>query len=110
MTKLRFTKRFARQEYLNECKMEEVKKIMKLRLNMVELKANFKGKYSDTLCPACKMEEETTEHALRCTVYQDITQHSLQPGLLTEKMDQMEWTRKACDVYEQIEEARKWLL
>ena len=29
---------------------------------MVELKANFKGKYEDNLCPACKEAEETTEH------------------------------------------------
>ena len=110
MTKLRFTKNFERQEYLNQCRMEEVKKIMKMRLNMVELKANFKGKYGDTLCPACKMDEETTEHVLVYPVYQDITQHSLQPDQLTEKMSQLEWTKKACEVYEQIEDARKWLL
>ena len=110
MTKLRFAKSFARQNYLDECRMEEVKKIMKLRLNMVELKANFKGKYENTMCPACNKAEETTEHVIVCPEYQYITQHSLETSNITEKMNDLEWLKKASQVYEQIEETRKWLL
>merc|ERR1711872_860792 len=43
MTKLRFFRQFKRQEYVKECKIETVRKIMQMRSNMVEIKANFKG-------------------------------------------------------------------
>ena len=66
MKKLRFTNTEGKQNYLDQCKMEQVKKIMKMRLNMTELKGNYKGKYQDTVCPACEKEEETTEHVIRC--------------------------------------------
>ena len=84
--------------------------IMKIRLNMVELKANFKGKYEDDICPACKETEETTEHVIACQEYQYITQHSLDVRQLPEKMDNIKWLKEASIVYEQIEEAREWLL
>ena len=109
-TKLRFVKTFARKSYIQECRMEEVKRIMKMRLNMVELKANFRGKYDNNLCPACKMAEETTEHVIACQEYQYITQHSLDFRQLSEKMDDIKWLKEASVVYEQIEEAREWLL
>ena len=81
-----------------------------MRLNMVELKANFRGKYDNNLCPACKMAEETTEHVIACQEYQYITQHSLDFRQLSEKMDDIKWLKEASVVYEQIEEAREWLL
>ena len=65
MTKLRFIKDTERKDYLMECEMREVKEIMKLRLNMTELKANFCGKYLDRICPACGKENETTEHVIQ---------------------------------------------
>ena len=109
-TKLRFTENFGRQEYLKECRMEEVKRIMKVRLNMVDLKANYKGMYEDTLCPACKIAEETTEHVILCPDYKAITQHTLVVEQIQEQMNDINWIREAYKVYEQIEETRKWLL
>jgi len=44
MTKLRFIKEFKKQEYVEKCQTVVVKQIMKVRLNMVELKANCRGK------------------------------------------------------------------
>jgi hypothetical protein len=110
MTKLRFTSGFERQKYVQECRMEKVRKIMQMRLNMTEVKANFKGKYKDTLCSACKKDEETTEHVIECEEYRKITGHTLETKQLKEAMDNLEWLEKACEVYEQIEEARKWLI
>ena len=111
MTKLRFTRQFGRQEYINKCSMSKVKKIMDMRLNMIELKTNFKGKYSDTLCPACGKEEETTEHVIQCPEYQEIVGHNLKiPQEIKESMNRMEWLEEACEVYNQIEETRKWLV
>ena len=111
MTKLRFTRSFKRQEYVKVCSMAKVKKIMNLRLNMTELKANFRGKYDDNLCPACGMEEETTEHVISCSEYQQLTGHSLKTTHgLKEAMNSIKWLEEACEVYEQIEDTRKWLL
>ena len=33
---------------------------------MVEVKANYKGKYETYECDLCKEEEETQEHLLKC--------------------------------------------
>ena len=111
MTKLRFTQSFEKQSYIKDCPMAKVKKIMKLKLNMVDLKANFKGKYRDVLCPACGVEEETTEHVLTCEEYKKLTGHTLKkPSNWMEKMNDTEWLLEACEVYEQIEEVRSWLV
>jgi hypothetical protein len=77
MTKLRFIKDAQQKEYLKECRMEEVKKIMQVRLNMTELKPNFIGEYRDRTCPACEREEETTEHVMVCSVYKELLGHQL---------------------------------
>ena len=106
MTKLRFTTKFQRQRYVTECRMEKVKKIMKMRLNMVELKANFKGKYEDTTCAACRKAVETTEHVIECEEYRKITGHSLKQM----EWDNLAWLEEACEVYEQIEEVRNWII
>ena len=36
---------------------------------MMKLKSNYKGLGKDALRPACKAEEETTEHVFNCTAY-----------------------------------------
>lgn len=83
--------------------------------NMIELKRNFKGKYDNTICPACEKEEETTEHVIRCKEYQRLTQHTLVEGEedefnLPDKIDNVAWLIKAGEGLEKIEETRKWLL
>ena len=43
--------------------------IMKLRLNMIDVKCNYKGKYkNDLICPVCKIENDTTEHLFECNI------------------------------------------
>ena len=42
---------------------------MRVRLNMMKLKSNYKGLGKDVSCPAFKAEEETTEHVFNCTSY-----------------------------------------
>ena len=111
MTKLRFTNEFGKKNYLEEERMEKVKEIMKLRLNMIDLKANFKGKYTDTTCPACEEDVETTEHVIQCNEYRRIIGHSI---VITESiehsMKDTKWLVEASKVYQQIEEIRKWLV
>ena len=34
---------------------------------MLDVKCNYRGKYSDVLCPCCKLEEDTQQHLLVCS-------------------------------------------
>ena len=91
--------------------MEKVKSIMRVRLNMVEVKANFKGKYPDIKCTACKQEEETTEHVIKCLEYKRLIGHSIKiENTVEESMQKADWLIEASEVFERIEETRKWLL
>ena len=112
MKKLRFTNTTGRQEYMETCSMSQVKKILELRLNMTELKANYRGKYTDAVCPACQAEEETTEHVIQCPEYKRLVGHKLDEGEkpLSSKMNDLQWLKEAANVFQKIEETRKWLL
>ena len=43
-----------------------VKNILKLRLNMFELKCNYKGVRRSETCDLCKKAKDTTEHLFEC--------------------------------------------
>ena len=46
---------------------EDTIEMMKLRLNMIEVKCNYKGMYKNNLrCDVCKSSDDTTEHILQC--------------------------------------------
>ena len=111
LTKLRFTGEFGKKEYVENGQMRDVKEITKLRLNMCELKSNFKGKYRDETCPACGEEKETTKHVIRCEEYRRLTGHNLHSIEPVEQlMNNTGWLIEASKVYQQIEEIRKWLV
>ena len=61
------------EEYIKQLNMREVATILKLKLNMVETKANFPNKYDDRMCIMCKREEETTEHLFKCETYRRLS-------------------------------------
>ena len=70
MTKLRFINTsFVQESYITNTTSDMCRSIMRVRLNMMKLKSNYKGLGKDVLCPACKAEEETTEHVFNCTAY-----------------------------------------
>ena len=58
--------KWERKEYTEQCKGDVVKDIIKIRLYMWDLKKNYKKEEEQPLCPLCKIEEDTTEHVLRC--------------------------------------------
>ena len=66
MTKLRFTEGNGRKEYLEKLKTKEALTMLKTRLNMLEVKCNYKSKYVDLTCELCSEEEDRTEHLFRC--------------------------------------------
>ena len=109
-TKGRFQVDFGKKEYL-DLPMCEAKEIMKIRLNMTETKANFKGKYNDLTCPACMKENETTEHLICCPVYKRITGHSLNTNKpVIELFNNTAWLRETNKVFKMIDTARKFLI
>ena len=104
-TKLRFqrNKRFQREEYVEQCNADMVRRIMKIRLNMAECKSNFKGKYSDTTCLLCN-EEETTEHLFNCEYYKQYS--GTYSGMEELKIESTEWLIKAAVKMDVIQELR----
>ena len=63
-------KEIAMQDYLKSNKEVISKKqaqlIFKLRCKVTGVKMNMKGNYNDLNCRACKMEEESQSHILKC--------------------------------------------
>ena len=106
MTKLRFVDKFEKKDYICRCNMAVVKRIMTMRLNMVEVKRNFRAKYNNMMCPACGDEEETTEHVILCHEYKRIVGHNIDRI----DMNDLQWQIEASRVYKNIEETRRWLV
>jgi hypothetical protein len=50
----------------NNISVQEAKFLFTLRARMLDLKCNYRGKYSEVNCPCCKLEEDTQQHLLSC--------------------------------------------
>ena len=92
------------EEYVQNCDAELVQRIMKIRLNMVECKCNYKGKYSDTICMACD-KEETTEHLFECHHYRQYS--GLHSELEKIDIESTQWLIKAARKMDVIQELRE---
>ena len=70
-TKLRFIEVYERKDYF-EGELKSIIALLKVRLNMVESKCNFKGRYGNNLgCELCGLED-TTEHIFECVKLNEI--------------------------------------
>ena len=58
--------KWGRKEYIKESNSGTIKDIIKIRLHMWELKANYERKGLDNRCPMCQSKEDTTKHVLEC--------------------------------------------
>ena len=97
MKKLRFVKPGYEQPYLKECTIEEARMVMKVRLNMIETRMNYKRKGEETICRRCGIEDETTEHVLKCRG-EEFTE---------ERLEDVVWWRKVWTIYKMIDEEHK---
>ena len=62
-------KKLMMQNYL-ETKLQsrqEAKFLFALRCRMIDVKVNYKNKYSDNICPCCHVEVDDQEHLLSCS-------------------------------------------
>ena len=83
---------------------EECKNILKIRLNMVNARANYKGTYGgDTKCRACKTEEETTEHLIDCEQYKRLVGCSRNMDVMTENIEELKQLTEYVDKGGKIE-------
>ena len=98
--KLRFIKPGKEQEYLKEgrCSSKETADIMKIRLNMIWTRSNFKHKNRNTVCRKCGKEEETTEHVLECQGGEEFDE---------DRVEDVEWLKKVMKTYKQIDVMNK---
>ena len=66
-------RKLAIQSYLvgTDASTLESKFLFALRCRMVDLKANFRNKYGDNICPCCQDNEDTQEHLLHCEMLQE---------------------------------------
>ena len=59
---------FGMQDYLqpNASSIQESKFLFMLRCRMIDVRCNYRGKYTDTLCPLCVKGEYSQPHLLVC--------------------------------------------
>ena len=69
-TKLRLLKDncFGRKQYIAH---KDAANLLLLKLNMTDLKANYKGKYEDVMCRRCGAQEENIEHLFHCQKFKE---------------------------------------
>ena len=65
-TKLRFCRNTNKKSYIEDLGFTEARLVMKVRLNMIEVRNNYKNQYEDRTCTLCKTEIDTTEHIFSC--------------------------------------------
>ena len=88
-SKLRFIneEKFGRKAYLERCHSSIAYQIFKIRLDMENVKCNFKGQQNNLLYDIYEREEETTEHASLCSQIEG------NPVGLKDPDDQGNWTK-----------------
>ena len=57
---------FGMKKYFQNLSPRYAKIVMEVRLGIVDVKANYKNKHQDLICRNCHIQEETTEHFIRC--------------------------------------------
>ena len=58
--------KWERKKYIEQCKTDSVKDIIKIRLHMWDLKGNYQKEEEQPQYPLCKTEDDTTVHVLQC--------------------------------------------
>ena len=106
-TKLRFLrdKPFQREDYLNEATAKQCQQIMELRLNMLDVKNNYKGQYEDEICVGCFEEPETTEHFLTCPKLLKLSGNQIEMNQTN--INSTKWLIDTCKKTEKMMEIRK---
>ena len=65
------------KEYIKKGNTDDIKDILKIKLHMWDVKKNYPKNDTDTTCPICRKEEDTTEHVLDCEVELEKVKHMI---------------------------------
>ena len=112
-TKLRFCTRhnFERKKYLDSLSPSEIEWLIKVKLNMLPLKANYKNKFQgDVDCPLCGEEEDTTEHIFVCKTVRNVQESREIAAIaadLKESMNEENRARKIIQFSKMVMEMRQ---
>ena len=96
MTKLRHITPGKEQKYLQQSTLEQAQTIIKIRLNMIKTRKNYKQTGAETRCRKCNQHKETTEHILECHT-------GGKEKFQMETCDDVEWLQRVAEVYKQID-------
>ena len=80
--------------------------MMKLRLNMVNVKCNYKGSYKEYLCPLCSESDDTTEHLFQCEVTRKLLRSINNIRCEEIKEPNVVIARKCLQIYNEIDKLR----
>ena len=56
--------KWERKQHIKNCESNSIKDVIKIRLHMWNTKCNYERNESDTTCPLCKTEGDTTVHIM----------------------------------------------
>ena len=65
------------KEYIENGNADDIKDILKIKLHMWNVKKNYPKNDTNTICPICRKEEDTTEHVLDCEVVLEKGKHTI---------------------------------
>ena len=65
------------KEYIKKGNTDDIKDILEIRLHMWDVKRNYPENDTDTICPICGKEEDTTEYVLDCEVEHEKGKHTI---------------------------------
>ena len=66
-SKLRYLTNFKQEKYVEQFSFKDAITMLRIRLNMIDAKCNYKGQYKTNLiCEVCKEDNDTTEHIFKC--------------------------------------------
>ena len=77
MTKMRTVEAttYGRKRYVTQLKPEEVGVVLRMKLHMTKLLANFTNKGEERSCRVCNEEDETDEHMMECRKVKNMWKH-----------------------------------
>jgi hypothetical protein len=85
-----------RKLYMEKMTRHEVSTIFKARTRMLDIKNNFRGKYTDIKCRACGREEENQDHIMEhcSSIHKDDNTKIPKDEIFTENINTLEKTVK----------------
>ena len=86
----------ARPIYMNKLTRLEVSTIFKSRTRMLDIKNNYRGKYTDLVCRGCGKKEETQQHILEeCEgIHENNNTKTTMDDIFTEDIEKLKNTVK----------------